>query len=101
MAAPSYSMGHQVLIINEIRVSGTTLRKARDYLHAAFPEATFKTHAWMDERHERADGGVAPPMNDIRWYERGSDRNRAGRESVDAPWGGVLKAVDPRVRRGW
>lgn len=101
MAAPSYLDGKRVLIVDEIRVSGTTLRKAREYLSAAFPDATFTTHAWMDERCDRADGGVAPPMNDVRWYERGNDRNRAVRESVDAQWGEILKAADPRIRRGW
>lgn len=101
MQAPSFLDGKEVLIVDEIQVSGTTLRKAYDYLRAAFPTAQFATYAWMDERVSRPDGGVPPPLNDVRWYERGNDRNRPVRESVEPEWGEILKAGDPRIRRGW
>ncbi len=101
MQTPSFLDDKEVLIVDEIQVSGTTLRKAYDYLRAAFPTTRFSTYAWMDERVGRPDGGVPPPLNDVRWYERGNDRNRPMRESVEPEWGETLKAGDPRIRRGW
>lgn len=101
MQAPSFLDDKDVLIVDEIQVSGTTLDKAYSYLKAAFPTARFSTYAWMDERVSRPDGGVPPPQNDVRWYERGNDRNRPVRETVESAWGEVLKSGDPRIRRGW
>ena len=102
MQAPSFLDGKEVLIVDEIQVSGTTLDKAYAFLKDAFPTTRFSTHAWMDERVSRPDGGVPPPpLNDVRWYERGNDRNRPVRETVEPEWGEVLKASDPRIRRGW
>lgn len=63
--------GKRVLVVDEIAVSGDTLYKAETALIEAFPDTTFKTYAWMDERHKLM------PDNNPRWYDRGNDRYRA------------------------
>lgn len=62
----------KVLIVDEIAVSGDTLRTARSHFQSAFPNLKFGSYAWKNEQ------GV-PDINrdNVRWYERGNDRYRA------------------------
>lgn len=90
--------GKQVLIVDEIAVSGDTLVYADKLLERAYPGAQFQTYSWMDGR-PKTQGGTE--TNNPRWYERNSDRYRVVTEKVDEERGEELLQEGERIRRGW
>lgn len=98
MDAPSYLDDKNVLVVDEVSVSGDTISKASNYLSKAFPTANIRTHSWMFARPERPD---LPATDNPRWYERNNDRYRSVREQVPEAWAAQLRASDPRIERGW
>lgn len=92
--------GKEVLIVDEISVSGDTLTYADKLLSRAYPSTTFRTFAWMNGSPKTVGG---PETNNPRWYERNSDRYRIVVENLgdDEERGQELLAQGERVRRGW
>ncbi len=98
MDAPTHLDDKKVLIVDEVAVSGDTLRRANHLISKAFPDADVTTHDWMNARPIRPD---LPATNNPRWYERNSDRYRSVREHAAPGQEETLRASDPRVDRGW
>jgi hypothetical protein len=72
--------GKEVLVVDEISVSGDTLQYADELLQRAYPSAHIRTFAWMDGAPKTAGG---PKTNNPVWYERNSDRYRIVVEHID------------------
>lgn len=100
MSQASLLDGKEVLIVDEISVSGDTIKHADQLLSRAFPSAKFKTLSWMDGRPKTAGG---PETNNPRWYERDSDRFRVVVENIDDDPERVeeLRQQGERERRGF
>jgi len=92
--------GKNVLIVDEISVSGDTLSYADKLLRRAYPSANFGTFAWMNGSPKKVGGRET---NNPRWYERNSDRYRIVVEDLgeDTDRATELLEQDERVRRGW
>lgn len=74
MQTPTFLDGANVLIVDEIKVSGETLTRAAELLKKAYPEAHFSTTSFLDGSPK---GPGMPETDNPRWYERHSDRYRA------------------------
>lgn len=98
MDAPTYLDGKNILVVDEVVVSGDTIRNAANYLSQAFPTANIRMHSWMSAIPDRPD---LPATNNPRWYERHNNRYRSVREHVPEERAAELKASDPRIERGW
>jgi len=61
------TIGKRILVVDEIAVSGDTIKTAESVLKEALPDAHINTFVWMDERNNTRGGA---PQNNPRWYER-------------------------------
>lgn len=68
--------GKRILIVDEIAVSDDTIKTANKSLKQALPNTYLDVHRWMDERAS-SNFGQRDPNNNIRWYDKLSDRYRA------------------------
>jgi|GEM_PF-3068781 len=90
LAAMSGASDKKVLIVDEIAVSGDTISQAVDRFRKAFPDLAVNGYAWMDERNKK-------DFDNVRWYERGSDRYRAVLDPTEIDDGTRAKLEDKGI----
>ncbi len=74
---PSLLDGKKVLIVDEVKFTGDTLKIAQKFLETAFPDAEFATHHWMTSPKAVDPNAKPTGLPDVPvWYRQDSEKGR-------------------------
>jgi len=69
--------GRKILIVDEVRFTGDTLKIAQELIKAAFPDATLDTHHWMTSPKSADPRAKSTGLPDVPvWYKQNAEWGR-------------------------